>query len=289
MTDRARPSLRERLTSDDILVAPGVFEMISAKVADRKGFEALYMTGYGVVASSLGLPDAGIATYTEMVDRVARIAGGTTTPLIADADTGYGGLLNIRETIRGYEAAGAAGIQIEDQEFPKKCGHTPGKRVVPLEEMVRRIQVAVESRRNDDTLIIARTDARAVNGLDDALRRAEACARAGADVLFVEAPTSEAEMEQICRSFDTPQLINVADGGLTPILSRGRYQEIGYSIAIYPGTAFLAATQVFETVYDALKEQGDSTSVQNLLYPFPEMSKLVGFEDVWEFDRTHAV
>ena len=289
MTERKPLPLRERLKSGEILVAPGVFEMISAKVADRKGFEALYMTGYGVVASYLGLPDAGIATYTEMVDRVARIAGGTVTPLIADADTGYGGLLNIRETVRGYEAAGAVGIQIEDQEFPKKCGHTPGKRVIPLEDMVRRIQVAVESRRNDATLIIARTDARAVNGLDDALRRAEACARAGADVLFVEAPTSESEMEQICRSFDTPQLINVADGGLTPILSRERYQEIGYSIAIYPGTAFLAAAQVFETVYGALKEKGDSTSVQNLLYPFPEMSKLVGFEDVWDFDRTHAV
>jgi 2-methylisocitrate lyase-like PEP mutase family enzyme len=289
MADKKPSSLRERLKSSDILVAPGVFEMISAKVADRKGFEALYMTGYGVVASYLGLPDAGIATYTEMVDRVTRIAGGTVTPLIADADTGYGGLLNIRETVRGYEAAGAVGIQIEDQEFPKKCGHTPGKRVVSLEDMVRRIQVAVESRRNDDTLIIARTDARAVNGLDDALRRAEACAKAGADVLFVEAPTSEAEMEQICRSFDTPQLINVADGGLTPILSRERYQEIGYSIAIYPATAFLAAAQIFETVYGALREKGDSTSVQNLLYPFPEMSKLVGFEDVWEFDRAHAV
>ncbi len=288
MTGQTRVSLRERLTSDDILIAPGVFEMISAKVADRKGFEALYMTGYGVVASYLGLPDAGIASYTQILDRVAQIVDGTTTPLIADADTGYGGLLNIRETVRGYEAAGAAGIQIEDQEFPKKCGHTPGKKVVSLEEMVRRIQVAVESRRNDDTLIIARTDARAVNGLDDALRRAEACARAGADVLFVEAPTSEAEMEQICRSFDTPQLINVADGGVTPILSRERYQEIGYSVAIYPGTAFLAATQIFETVYSALKEKGDSTSVQNLLYPFPEMSKLMGFEDIWEFDKTHA-
>ncbi|MEX2615392.1 MAG: isocitrate lyase/PEP mutase family protein [Alphaproteobacteria bacterium] len=288
MNNASQPSLRERLKSDDILIAPGVFEMISAKVADRKGFEALYMTGYGVVASYLGLPDAGIASYTQMLDRVAQICDGTKTPLIADADTGYGGLLNIRETVRGYEAAGAAGIQIEDQEFPKKCGHTPGKKVVPLNEMVRRIQVAVESRRHDDTLIIARTDARAVNGLDDALRRAEACAKAGADVLFVEAPTSEAEMEQICRSFDTPQLVNVADGGMTPILSRERYQEIGYSVAIYPATGFLAATQVFDTVYGALKNEGDSTSVQDLLYPFPEMSKLMGFEDVWEFDKKHA-
>jgi 2-methylisocitrate lyase-like PEP mutase family enzyme len=283
-----KPSLRERLKSDELLIAPGVFEMISARVADRQGFEALYMTGYGVVASYLGLPDAGIASYTQMLDRVARIAGGTTTPLIADADTGYGALLNIRETVRGYEAAGAVGIQIEDQEFPKKCGHTPNKRVVSIDAMTRRIQVAVESRRNEETLIIARTDARAVNGLDDALRRAEACAKAGADVLFIEAPTSEAEMEQICRAFDTPLLINVADGGLTPILSRDRYQEIGYSIAIYPGTAFLAATQAFENVYGAIRRDGDSLAVADQLYPFEEMSKLMGFEDIWEFERTHA-
>jgi len=281
-------SLRERLKSDELLVAPGVFEMISARVADRMGFEALYMTGYGVVASYLGLPDAGIASYTQMLDLVAQIAGGTVTPLIADADTGYGALLNIRETVRGYEAAGAVGIQIEDQEFPKKCGHTPNKKVVSIDEMRRRIQVAVESRRNDETIIIARTDARAVNGLDDALRRAEACAKAGADVLFIEAPTSEAEMEQICRSFDTPQLINAADGGLTPILSRERYQEIGYSLAIYPATGFLAATQAFETVYGALRRDGGSLAVADQLYPFQEMSKLMGFEDIWEFEREHA-
>ena len=286
MTDRLW--LRERLKSDEILIAPGVFEMISARVADRHGFEALYMTGYGVVASYLGLPDAGIASYTQMLDRVAQIAGGTTTPLIADADTGYGALLNIRETVRGYEAAGAVGIQIEDQEFPKKCGHTPNKRVVSIEEMTRRIQVAVESRRNEETLIIARTDARAVNGLDDALRRAEACAKAGADVLFVEAPTSEAEMEQICRSFDTPLLVNVVEGGLTPALSRERYQEIGYSIAIFPGTAFLAATQAFENVYGAIRRDGGSQAVASQLYPFHDMSTLMGFEDIWEFEKEHA-
>ncbi|NKB56165.1 MAG: carboxyvinyl-carboxyphosphonate phosphorylmutase [Alphaproteobacteria bacterium] len=289
MSENASISLRKRIKSDKLLVAPGVYEMISARVADRKGFEALYMTGFGAVASYLGLPDAGIASYTEMLDRVARIAGGTSTPLIADADTGYGGLLNIRETVRGYEAAGAVGIQIEDQEFPKKCGHTPNKRVIPTEDMVQKIRVAVDSRRSDDTLIIARTDSRASLGLDEALRRGEAYAKAGADVLFIEAPTSEAEMEQICRSFDTPQLANMADGGgLTPMLSHARLQEIGFSIAIYPGTAFLAAAKIYEDVYGAIHRDGDSHAVSDNLYPFAEMTKLMGFDDVWAFEKEYA-
>ncbi len=289
MTENPKMSLRERIKSNKLLVAPGVFEMISARMADRKGFEALYMTGFGAVASYLGLPDAGIASYTEMRDRVARIAGGTTTPLIADADTGYGGLLNVRETVRGYEAAGAVGIQIEDQEFPKKCGHTPNKRVIPTEDMVRKIKVAVDSRSSDETLIIARTDSRASLGLDEALRRGEAYAKAGADVLFIEAPTSEAEMEKICSSFDTPQLANMADGGgLTPMLNHDRLQEIGFSIAIYPGAAFLAAAQAFDNVYEALAQDGDSHAVVDQLYPFAEMTKLMGFEDVWAFEKEYA-
>ena len=225
---------------------------------------------------------------TEMVSNAANIAEAVDVPVIADADTGYGGVLNVQRAVRQYQRAGVAAIHIEDQEFPKKCGHTPNKRVVSIEEMTRRIQVAVESRRNEETLIIARTDARAVNGLDDALRRAEACAKAGADVLFVEAPTSEAEMEQICRSFDTPLLVNVVEGGLTPALSRERYQEIGYSIAIFPGTAFLAATQAFENVYGAIRRDGGSQAVASQLYPFHDMSTLMGFEDIWEFEKEHA-
>jgi 2,3-dimethylmalate lyase len=197
--EAVRRSLAGRLREKRILVAPGVFDMVSLKLADTMGFEALYVTGYGVVASHLGLPDAGIATYTEMVGRVAAMAAASATPLIADGDTGYGGLLNIRHTVRGYEAAGAAAIQLEDQEFPKKCGHTPGRRVVPLEDMCRRIEVAVEARRDREFLIIARTDARSALGLDEALRRGEAYVKAGADVLFIESPESEAELARIGR------------------------------------------------------------------------------------------
>lgn len=173
MTKPERLNLRARLTKKELLVAPGIFDGISARIADQVGFEALYMTGYGTVASHLGLPDAGIATYTDMVSRVGILANGSNTPLIADGDTGYGGLLNVQYTVRGYEAAGAVAIQLEDQEFPKKCGHMLGRRVVPIQDMVDKIKVAVSSRDSSDFLIIARTDARTTLGLDEALRRAE--------------------------------------------------------------------------------------------------------------------
>src|SRR5215475_10024022 len=174
--------LKKALARQGLIVTPGVYDMISARIADGLGFQALYMTGYGVSAT-LGLPDAGLATYTDMVARVMQICQGTTTPLICDADTGFGGLLNVERTVRGYEAAGAAAIQIEDQVFPKRCGHTPGRRVVPTAEMVRKLEVAAGCRSAADFLVIARTDARTNHGLDEALRRGEAYAKAGADIL----------------------------------------------------------------------------------------------------------
>src|SRR5690606_6397228 len=180
-----RARLRARLSEPGMIVAPGIYDMISVRIADRMGFDALYMTGYGTVASYLGLPDAGLATYTDMVNRAGTFARAANTPLIADGDTGYGGLLNVAHTVKGYEAAGVAGIQLEDQEFPKKCGHTPGRRVIPMEDMVKKIRVAAEAREDENFLIIARTDARSSLGLDEALRRAEAYGKAGADILFV--------------------------------------------------------------------------------------------------------
>jgi 2,3-dimethylmalate lyase len=281
-------TLRDLIGPGQLLIAPGVFDMISARVADRMGFSALYMTGYGTVASSLGLPDAGLASYTEMVARVATIAGGTTTPVIADADTGFGGLLNVDRTVRGYEAAGAAAIQIEDQVFPKKCGHTPGREVVPTADMVKKIKVALEARTNPDFLIIARTDARTTHGIDEALRRAEAFARAGADVLFVESPESEAEMATICKSFDLPCLANMVEGGRTPLLSFQELRDIGYRLAIFPATGFLSVAQVLTHAYGKLREHGSSKGAGLDLFPFAEMNRLMGFERVWDFDRAHA-
>ena len=184
----ADPALKAALAKKELILAPGIFDLISALIADRQDFKALYVTGYGTVASYLGLPDAGIATYRDMIERIAQMVKMTTKPVIADADTGYGGLLNVRHTIRGYEDAGVSAIQIEDQEFPKKCGHTPNRRVVPLEDMVRKIEVAVDSRRSDDFLIIARTDSRTSLGIGEAIRRGKAYAKAGADIVFIESP-----------------------------------------------------------------------------------------------------
>lgn len=287
MTKRQRADLRTRLRAKELLVAPGVFDGISARIADQLGFEALYMTGYGTVASHLGLPDAGIATYSDMVGRVAAIAYGTATPLIADGDTGYGGLLNVQYTVRGYEAAGAVAIQLEDQEFPKKCGHMLGRRVVAVEDMVDKVKVAVASRESSDFLIIARTDARTTLGLDEALRRAEAYAKAGADILFVESPESVEEMRTIGRSFDKPLMANMVEGGRTPILDRKTLEEIGYSIAIFPALGFLAAGEALRQAYRQLKEKGSSVGADVPLYKFSEFSELMGFGAVSEFDKTY--
>ena len=283
----AKPKLRQLIKSGTFIVAPGIYDMISARIADTMGFHALYMTGYGVTASYLGLPDAGLATYTDMVGRARAIAEGTTTPLIADADTGYGGLLNVRHTVRGYEAAGVQGIQIEDQEMPKKCGHTPGRRVVPKDEMVQKIKVAVDSRRSEDTLIIARTDARTDHGLEAALERAQRYREAGADVIFVESPQSEAELAAIPPRFDAPCLANMVEGGRTPILSRAELEASGFKLAIFPTAGFLAAGAALRSVYGEIQSRGSSKAWSGELYPFDDFSRLMGFERVWAFEREH--
>ncbi|MDO1583412.1 isocitrate lyase/PEP mutase family protein [Rhizobium oryzicola] len=283
----ANPSLKTSLQAGDFILAPGVFDLISALIADRAGFPALYVTGYGTVASYLGLPDAGIATYRDMIERIAQIVKMTKTPVIADADTGYGGLLNVRHTVRGYEDAGVSAIQIEDQEFPKKCGHTPGRRVIRMEDMVRKIEVAVESRRSDDFLIIARTDARTTLGLDEAIRRGKAYHAAGADIVFVESPESEDEMRRIAESIDAPLFANMVNGGRTPILPAEKLKEIGFSVAIHPAIGFLAAGAALQKAYADLKDNG-ITSPEIDLYSFAEFNKLLGFEDVWDFERRYA-
>ncbi len=281
-------ALRASLAGPDLVVAPGIFDLISARMADSLGFDALYMTGYGVAASLLGMPDAGYATYSDMVGRVAQVAERTTTPLIADADTGFGGALNVAQAVRGYERAGAAAIQIEDQEFPKKCGHTLGRKVVPLEDMVTKIRVAADARESEDFLIVARTDARTTYGPDEALRRGEAFAEAGADVLFIESPESEAEMAEIGRRFDAPVLANMVPDGRTPVLSRARLEELGYAIAIYPSSGFVAAAKALHDSYAHLLATGSTLDTPVAFYPFAEMNKLMGFEEVWAFDEKYG-
>ena len=274
---------------DRIVAAPGVYDMVSLRMAAGMGFEALYMTGYGTVASHLGLPDAGLASYSDMVGRVEAMAAATDTPLIADGDTGYGGLLNVRHTVQGYERAGAAAIQLEDQEFPKKCGHTPDRRVISADDMVRKIAVAVEARRNPDFLIIARTDSRTSLGLAEAIRRAMAYAEAGADMLFVESPESEEEMAEIGREVgDKPLVANMVEGGRTPMLAPPRLAELGYALAIYPVAGLLSAAAALETVFRRIRETGSSQGSTAPVYSFAEMNRLMGFDEVWRFNEDHA-
>ncbi|MCX8132597.1 MAG: isocitrate lyase/PEP mutase family protein [Roseococcus sp.] len=283
----ANPALRAALAARRFILAPGVFDMISAKIADGMGFDCLYGTGFGTVASHLGVADAGIATYTDMVARMGQMARGCRTPMIADADTGYGGLLNVRHTVQGYEAAGLSGIQLEDQEMPKKCGHTPGRRVIPAEEMVLKIRVAAEARRDPDFLIVARTDARTTLGLEEAIRRGRMYGEAGADIVFIESPESEAEMAEIGRSIDKPLLANMVEGGRTPILPARRLEELGYAMAIYPAVGFLAAAAALERAYAHLKAAGDSLALGES-YGFRRMTELMGFPEVWEFESRWA-
>jgi 2-methylisocitrate lyase-like PEP mutase family enzyme len=283
-----RRTLKRKLGSGTIVVAPGIYDMISVRIADRMGFDSLYMTGFGTVASYLGVPDAGIATYTDMVNRVGAFCGASSTPIICDGDTGYGGLLNVANTIRGYENAGAAGIQLEDQEFPKKCGHTPGRRVIAAEEMVKKVRVAAEARTDPDFVIVARTDARSTLGLDEAIRRGKLYSEAGADVVFIESPESVQELETIGKSFDVPLFVNIVEGGKTPQLTPQQLQDLGFSLAIYPVAGLLAAARALENVYAQVKALKGTAGVAGELYPFAQMCTLMNFESVWEFDRQHA-
>ena len=283
----ADPRLKQAIAAKDFVVAPGVFDLISALMANSLDFKALYVTGYGTVASYLGVPDAGIATYRDMLERVAQICKRTELPVIADADTGYGGLLNVRTTVEGYEAAGVTAMQMEDQEFPKKCGHTPFRRVISTSDMQRKIEVAAKARKSDDFLIIARTDSRTSLGIDEAIARGQAYAEAGADVIFVESPESEAEMAAVSEAVKAPLFANMVNGGRTPLLSAERLAELGYDIAIHPAVGFLAVTRALEKAYGDLLANG-MTSDDIDLYSFAEMNKLLGFEDIWSFEKEWA-
>ena len=283
------PTLRNKLDAGEFILAPGLHDMMAGVLANKVGFDVVYATGYWLTASAYGLPDAGIATYTQMLDRVATLARTVDAAVIADADTGYGGLLNVHHTVRGYEEAGVTGIQIEDQEFPKKCGHTPGRRVVAPEAMAAKIRVACAARRDPvNTLIIARTDARQVEGFEAAVARGQAYAEAGADVVFVEALESEEEMREACRRIDRPLMANMSDGGNTPIRSREQLMDIGYQLAIFPATTALAAAAAIEKSLRALKDNGVSQPGGPELFDFQEFCRLIGFEEVWDFEKRWA-
>ena len=279
-------TLVKQLEFGDFITAPGVFDMISTLIATRMNFPALYVTGYGISASYMGLPDAGLMTFTDMETQIRKIVAATDKPVIADADTGYGGLLNVRHTVKAYENLGVSAIQIEDQEYPKKCGHTPGRRVIPTSDMVTKIKVAVDTRTRDDFLIIARTDSRTGQGIEEAISRAVAFEEAGADIIFVEAPETEGEMKMVNAAIKKPTLANMVSGGKTPIFSSSALQDMGYSVAIHPALGFLAMGEALKTAYTKLDTTGNVTGVA--LEDFGEFSRIMGFEDVWDFEKKWA-
>ena len=279
-------TLKEQLQSGEFITAPGVFDMISTLIATRMNFPALYVTGYGVSASYMGLPDAGLMTFTDMETQLRKIVKATEKPIIADADTGYGGLLNVQHTVKAYENLGVSAIQIEDQEYPKKCGHTPGRRVIPTCDMVRKIKVAVDTRTKDDFLIIARTDSRTGLGIEEALSRAVAFEEAGADIIFVEAPETESEMKKVNEVINKPTLANMVSGGKTPIFSSTRLADMGYSVAIHPALGFLAMGKALKTAFTRLDATGNVEGLP--LENFDEFSRVMGFEEVWDFEKKWA-
>ncbi|AXB79435.1 oxaloacetate decarboxylase [Novosphingobium sp. P6W] len=282
----ANPIFRQKLESGKFFIVPGIQDMIAAVIANKVGFDLVYGTGYWLTASAWGLPDAGIATYTEMRNRMETLVRTSNAAVIADADTGYGGLLNVHHTVKGYEASGVTAIQFEDQEFPKKCGHTPFKRLIPLEDMVEKIKVAIDARSDENLVVIARSDARASEGMDGMLRRLEAYSKAGADVLFPEALTSEEEMRRACAELDKPCMANMSNGGKSPVPNASVLEEIGYAYAIYPSLTSLVACTAIEKALRNLKDNG--VGEPEGIFDFNEFCSLIGFEDVWDFEKKWA-
>ncbi len=272
--------LKNMLHDPQILLAPGAFDVLSAKIVAQTGFKAVYMTGYGTSASVLGQPDVGLLTMSEMVERARNIAEAVDVPVLADADTGYGNPLNVIRTVREYEKAGVAAIQLEDQVFPKRCGHMLGRKVIPMQEMIEKIKAAVDTRLDDDFVIIARTDARTNHGLDEALRRGQAYAEAGADLIFIESPESIDEMKKINEAFpNIPTLANMLEGGRTPMPTAAELQGMGYSIAIYCTGPLYAAAGAVKRYMETLLKDGDTKAMWSELIPFGEFNSFIGLDE----------
>ena len=279
--------LRE-LLAEGLVMAPGVADALNARLVARHGFQAIYMTGAGTTAVRLGMPDVGLLTMSEMVDNAARIVDASGLPLIADADTGYGGVLNVRRTMQAYERAGVAGLHLEDQVFPKRCGHLAGKQLVPAAEMVAKIRAACDARSDADFLLIARTDAIAVEGLEAALERAEAYRDAGADMLFVEAPGA-ADLPKLAPRLQAKLLYNMATSGKTPFLGREEIEQLGFSLVIDPHRLMLAAIQAAGQVLETLKETGSIAALANQLPGFRDFFDLMGMPEVQALEARYGI
>lgn len=267
--------LRKLIEAEDILICPGTYDPLMAKLIKRLGFEAMYMTGAGVSHSTLAMPDLGLTTMTEMVHRATQLADASELPLICDADTGYGNALNVMRTVREYERAGVAGIHIEDQEMPKRCGHFMGKSLIETDEMVGKLKAALDARQDEDFMIIARTDARTAVGFDEALDRAHAYAEAGADVIFFESPRSVEELTAVPKAIDKPVLANMVETGLTPLLSASELQDLGYGVVIFAGGLARFLARQAEGFLQNLKDTGTTAAYMDRMNSFQDQNDLL--------------
>jgi 2-methylisocitrate lyase-like PEP mutase family enzyme len=283
---RSTTRLRQQLGSAPILVAPGAYDGLSARLVARAGFAAVYATGGGI-ARSAGYPDLGLLTMSEIVDRLAVIVEHSALPVIADADTGYGNALNVQRMVRAFERAGVAALHLEDQQFPKRCGHYDDKGVIPTAEMAQKLRAARDAAADPDLVIIARTDALAIEGMGGAISRANAYAEAGADVIFVEAPTTEGEIEEIARQVPQPKLINMFEGGKTPLVPLARLQALGYRIVIIPSDLQRAAIRAMEEVLRVIARDGNSVALADRMASFKEREAIVGTDSYLERGRRY--
>lgn len=270
-------TLKSLLQSSSCLLVPGVYDAFSALIAEKSGFQAVYLSGASIAYTRLGRSDVGLTTYTEVEQTLSRIADRVDVPIVVDGDTGFGNALNVIRTVRGFEKAGASMIQLEDQTFPKRCGHLAGKSVIPVTEMCNKLKAALDARRSDDTLILARTDAAAVEGLDAALERAQAYMECGVDVLFVEALRTGDEMRQACDRFrgQLPLLANMVEGGMTPIHSAEELGQLGFSIVIFPGGAARAVAHALQNYYGQLQQNGSTAGSADAMLNFEQLNELI--------------
>lgn len=279
---------KDMVMAEEILVAPGAYDAVSAKLIEQAGGDVVYMSGSSVSTTTHGYPDVGLTTLTEMTTRAKQMATAVDIPVFCDADTGYGNPINVRRTVEEYEVAGAAGIHLEDQVFPKRCGHFEGKDVIPSEEMEQKLRAAVDTRSDDDFVIIARTDARTVEGFDAAVERSNAYIEAGADVIFFEAPESREEVEAAADQIDAPLLANMTEGGKTPMLGAEELEALGFDIVIFPATGFKAMLKTLQEVYGEIVETGTQVDVMDQLVTWEGRNEVTGLAGIMELEERYA-
>ena len=279
--------VRRHLSEKGQLVMPGVFDALSAKIASRAGFEVIFITGYSLSATLLGEPDFGLLTQTEVVSAAERICSVTNTPVIVDADTGYGNAINVIRTVQDLSRAGAAGMFLEDQVWPKRCGHMKGKQVIPLDEQLKKLRAALEARNDHDFYIVARTDSRQALGLSEAITRGIAFKEAGADAVFVEAPESKEEMKEIARHVPGPLVANMLERGVTPLMSPQELKELGFDLIVWPLAPVYSVAKSLAEVYSTLRRDGSTTRILDRLMPFDEFNEIVGLEEKYSLDQKY--